>query len=121
MKDARYKVKEAVEMVEKTYSEKDALKNDLKKSNGKYNLSNFKMHVVTVWILINIIQITLILEKIVNLEKELTNLIQESGTKISLEAEKVKTMYKDKLREANVEIEFLRTVRIIIIPKKYLH
>jgi len=34
---ARYKVKEALEMVEKTYSEKDELVTDLKKSNGYYN------------------------------------------------------------------------------------
>lgn len=42
---ARYKVKEALEMVEKTYSEKDKLLTDLKKSSGYYNLLNFKMGV----------------------------------------------------------------------------
>lgn len=52
-------------------------------------------------------------EKNVKLENELTNLIQEAGTKVNLEVDKVKTMYKAKLREANVEIEFLRTVCII--------
>ncbi|XP_029342112.1 putative leucine-rich repeat-containing protein DDB_G0290503 [Acyrthosiphon pisum] len=86
---ARYKVNEALEMIEKTYSEKDKLVMDLKKSN----------------------------EKIVKLENELTNLIQEAGTKVNLEVEKVKTMYKDKLREANVEIEFLRTEKQIMFNK----
>jgi len=33
---ARYRVKEAIEMVEKTYSEKDKLLTDLKNSNGHY-------------------------------------------------------------------------------------
>jgi len=33
------KVKEAVEMVENAYSEKDKLVTDLKKINGYYNLS----------------------------------------------------------------------------------
>ncbi|XP_060871625.1 putative leucine-rich repeat-containing protein DDB_G0290503 [Metopolophium dirhodum] len=86
---ARYKVNEALEMMEKTYSEKDKLVMDLKKSN----------------------------EKIVKLENELTNLIQEAGTKVNLEVEKVKTLYKDKLREANVEIEFLRTEKQIMFNK----
>ncbi|XP_022178218.1 myosin-1-like isoform X2 [Myzus persicae] len=86
---ARYKVKEALEMVEKTYSEKDKLVTDLQQST----------------------------EKIVKLENELTNLIQEAGTKVSLEVEKVKAMYKDKLREANVEIEFLRTEKQIMSNK----
>ncbi|XP_060841839.1 putative leucine-rich repeat-containing protein DDB_G0290503 isoform X1 [Rhopalosiphum padi] len=86
---ARYRVKEAIEMVEKTYSEKDKLLTDLKNSN----------------------------EKIVKLENELTNLIQEAGTKVNLEVEKVKTCYKDKLREANVEIEFLRTEKQIMFNK----
>uniref|UniRef100_A0A2S2NL07 Uncharacterized protein n=1 Tax=Schizaphis graminum TaxID=13262 RepID=A0A2S2NL07_SCHGA len=82
---ARYRVKEAIEMVEKTHSERDKLLTDLKKSN----------------------------EKIFKLENELTNLIQEAGTKVNLEMEKVETCYKDKLREANVEIECLRTVCIL--------
>ncbi|XP_060842330.1 putative leucine-rich repeat-containing protein DDB_G0290503 isoform X5 [Rhopalosiphum padi] len=86
---ARYRVKEAIEMVEKTYSEKDKLLTDLKNSN----------------------------EKIVKLENEITNLIQEAGTKVNLEVEKVKTCYKDKLREANVEIEFLRTEKQIMFNK----
>lgn len=34
---ARIKVKEAIEVVEKTYSEKDRLVKDLNISNGKYN------------------------------------------------------------------------------------
>lgn len=50
------------------------------------------------------------LEEITRLENELKNLVQESGTKVSLEVEKIKTMYKDRLREANVEIESLQTV-----------
>ncbi|XP_026809526.1 tropomyosin-like [Rhopalosiphum maidis] len=86
---ARYRVKEAIEMVEKIHSEKDKLLTDLKKSN----------------------------EKIVKLENELTNLIQEAGTKVNLEVEKVKTCYKDKLREANVETEFLRTEKQIMFNK----
>ncbi|XP_060842329.1 putative leucine-rich repeat-containing protein DDB_G0290503 isoform X4 [Rhopalosiphum padi] len=56
-------------------------------------------------------------EKIVKLENEITNLIQEAGTKVNLEVEKVKTCYKDKLREANVEIEFLRTEKQIMFNK----
>ncbi|KAF0759020.1 protein BCAP-like isoform X1 [Aphis craccivora] len=86
---AKYKVKEAVEIVEKTHSEKDKLLTDLKKSN----------------------------ENIAKLENELTSLIQEAGTKVNLEVDKVKTMYKAKLREANVEIEFLRTEKQIMFNK----
>lgn len=86
---ARYKVKEAVEIVEKTHSEKDKLLTDLKKSN----------------------------ENIGKLENELVSLIQEAGTKVNLEVDKVKTMYKAKLREANVEIEFLRTEKQIMFNK----
>ncbi|XP_050053837.1 uncharacterized protein LOC114129145 isoform X3 [Aphis gossypii] len=86
---ARCKVKEAVEIVEKTHSEKDKLLTDLKKSN----------------------------ENIAKLENELANLIQQAGTKVNLEVDKVKTMYKAKLREANVEIEFLRTEKQIMFNK----
>lgn len=46
------------------------------------------------------------------LENELKKLILEAGKKVNLEIEQVKKMYKEKLRESNVEIEFLRTVRI---------
>lgn len=52
-------------------------------------------------------------EEITRLENELKSLIHEAGVKVNLEVEKVKTMYKDKLREANIEIESLRTVRPI--------
>lgn len=38
---ARNKVKEAVEVTEKTYSEKEQLATNLKISNGLYNLSDF--------------------------------------------------------------------------------
>ncbi|XP_025202870.1 putative leucine-rich repeat-containing protein DDB_G0290503 [Melanaphis sacchari] len=86
---ARHKVEEAIKMVEKTYSEKDKLLTDLKESN----------------------------EKIEILENELSNVIQEAGKKVSSAVEKVKTMYKDKLREANVEIEFLRTEKQIMLNK----
>jgi len=67
-------------------------------------------YLVIICLLINDFYFIFILDEIVRLENELRNLIQESGTKVNLEVEKVKTMYKDKLREANVEIEFLRTV-----------
>jgi len=42
MEIARHKVKEALEMVEKTNSKKDKLVTDLEKSNGYYNLLNLK-------------------------------------------------------------------------------
>lgn len=45
----------------------------------------------------------------------LKNLMQESGKKVNLEVEKIKTMYKNKLREANDKIESLRMVCIRII------
>lgn len=57
----------------------------------------------------------MILEEIKTLKNELKTLIQEAGKKVNLEVEKVKTMYKDKLHQTNMEIEFLRTVRIRII------
>ncbi|VVC35378.1 Hypothetical protein CINCED_3A004784 [Cinara cedri] len=78
---ARNKVKEAVEVVDKTYSEKERLATDLKIAN----------------------------EEIEKLKNELKTLIQEAGKKVNLEVEKVKTMYKDKLHQTSVEIEFLRT------------
>lgn len=45
-------------------------------------------------------------------------MIPEAGAKVNLEVEKVKTMYKDKLRKANVDIEFLRTVSRYILEFK---
>lgn len=42
----------------------------------------------------------------------LKNLTRESVEKVNFEVEKIKTIFKTKLREANVKIEFLRTVRI---------
>lgn len=40
--------------------------------------------------------------------------MQESGKKVNLEVEKIKTMYKNKLREANDKVESLRMVGIRI-------
>lgn len=54
-------------------------------------------------------------EELSQLETTLKNLMDESGKKINLEVEKIKTMYKNKLREANNNIESLRIVRIRII------
>jgi len=52
-----------------------------------------------------------IVEEIVRLENELKNLIQEAGAKVNSEVNEVKTMYKDKLRDANVQIEVLIEVK----------
>lgn len=54
--------------------------------------------------------LTSVLGEIVRLEEELKDTIQEAGKRVNMEVTKVKNLYKDKLREANVEIEFLRTV-----------
>lgn len=59
-----------------------------------------------------------IAEEIVKLENELKIIIPEAGAKVNLEVEKVKTMYKDKLRKANVDIEYLRTVSRYILEFK---
>lgn len=62
----------------------------------------------------NFFRILYFLEEIVRLENELQNLIVETGKRVHLEINKVKTLYKDKLRESNVEIEFLRTVSMAL-------
>ncbi|XP_025413374.1 sporulation-specific protein 15-like isoform X2 [Sipha flava] len=82
---ARNKVREAIEIMDKISSEKDRLIEDL--NNSK--------------------------EQISKLENELKNLIQEAGKKVKLEIENVKIIYKNKLREANAEIEILRTEKQI--------
>lgn len=78
---ARDKAKEAVEVADKTCLEKEQLVKDLQKSN----------------------------DEITRLGNELKNVIQEAGTKVHLEVKNVKSMYKDKLREADIAIESLRT------------
>lgn len=102
---ARNKVREAVEMVEKLCSEKDQLMEDLNNSKGMYFRFNYYFYIST-----NNIPHVYNLEQISRLENKLKNLIQETEKKVRLEVENVKTTYKNKLREANVEIEALRSV-----------
>lgn len=60
---------------------------------------------------------TCISEELTRLETTLKNLMHESGKKVNLEVEKIKAIYKNKLREANDKIESLRMVRIRITGK----
>jgi hypothetical protein len=95
--------------MDKISSEKDRLIEDLNNSKGLYFRLKYYFYVLT-----NNFLRTYILEQISKLENELKNLIQEAGKKVKLEIENVKIIYKNKLREANAEIEILRTVDIII-------
>lgn len=97
-------------MMDKTCSEKDRLIEDLNNSKGIYFRLKYYLRILT-----NNLFRTYISEQISKLENDLKNLIQEAGKKVKFEVENVRTMYKNKLREANTEIEVLRAVCIIII------
>ncbi|XP_050544028.1 structural maintenance of chromosomes protein 2-like isoform X2 [Daktulosphaira vitifoliae] len=77
---ARDKVKEAIELVEKTCMEKQRVTEELKKSNDEVN----------------------------RLEEELKRLVVDAGNKISIEIEKVKLIYDTKFQEVKIETQRLQ-------------